>query len=154
MDQLRSLALLWGSDDQLHLVRGVRAAYEPYPGGLAPPSPRPLSIHEIEAALARCDQSCGQVLEKLSWSPSGALRRADRKVDPSAAATPIEQLLAHRLLRPLDSEGGDLARARWPGTSAAAGSLAEPVPADPPRSPAEALTSTWLIRPRLALRSA
>src|SRR5918994_5366235 len=101
--QLRSLALLWGSDDQLHLVRGVRSSYEPYPGGLAPPSPRPLRAGEIEAALARCDQSVWPVLEKLSWSPSGALRRADRKVDPSAAATPIEQLLAHRLLRPLDS---------------------------------------------------
>ena len=131
VDQLRSLALLWGSDDQLHLVRGVRAAYEPYPGGLAPPSPQPLSVGEIEAALAGCDQSVWPVLEKLSWSPSGALRRADRKVDPSAAATPIEQLLAHRLLRPLDSETVILPReVAWyirGGRFAAA-----PVPADSP----------------------
>ena len=131
VNQLRSLALLWGSDDQLHLVRGVRSSYEPYPGGLAPPSPRPLSAHEIEAALARCDQSVWPVLEKLSWSPSGALRRADRKVDPSAAATPIEQLLAHRLLRPLDSEAVILPReVAWYVRGGRFS--AEPVPADPP----------------------
>ena len=39
--QLRERALLWGEDDQLHLVRPVREAFEPYPGGLAPPSARP-----------------------------------------------------------------------------------------------------------------
>ena len=34
--QLRQRGLLWGADDQLHLVRPVREAFEPYPGGLAP----------------------------------------------------------------------------------------------------------------------
>jgi hypothetical protein len=131
VDQLRSLALLWGSDDQLHLVRGVRTSYEPYPGGLAPASPRALSVREIEAALAGCDQSVRPVLEKLSWSPSGTLRRADRKVDPSAAETPIEQLLAHRLLRPLDSETVILPReVAWHVRGGRFS--AEPVPADPP----------------------
>src|SRR5215213_3400441 len=131
VNQLRSLALLWGSDDQLHLVRGVRSSYEPYPGGLAPPSPRPLSLDEIEAALAGCDLSVRPVLEKLSWSPSGALRRADRKVDPSTVATPIEQLLAHRLLRPLDSETVILPReVAWYVRGGRFS--AEPVPADPP----------------------
>ena len=37
--QLRGRGLLWGRDDQLHVVRPVREAFEPYPGGLAPPSP-------------------------------------------------------------------------------------------------------------------
>ena len=36
--KLRARALLWGTDDALHLVRPVREAFEPYPGGLAPPS--------------------------------------------------------------------------------------------------------------------
>ena len=131
VDQLRSLALLWGSDDQLHLVRGVRTAYQPYPGGLAPPSAQPLSLEEIETALAGCDHSVRPVLEKLSWSPSGALRRADRKVDPAAVATPIEQLLAHRLLRPLDSETVILPReVAWYVRGGRFS--AEPVPADPP----------------------
>jgi hypothetical protein len=131
VDQLRSLALLWGSDDQLHLVRGVRTAYQPYPGGLAPPSAQPLSLDEIEAALAGCDHSVRPVLEKLSWSPSGALRRADRKVDPCTMATPIEQLLAHRLLRPLDSETVILPReVAWYVRGGRFS--AEPVPADPP----------------------
>jgi hypothetical protein len=36
--ELRRRALLWGGDDQLHLVRPVREAFEPYPGGW--PHPR------------------------------------------------------------------------------------------------------------------
>ena len=38
---LRDRALLWGDDPELHLVRAVRDHLGPYPGGLAPPSPRP-----------------------------------------------------------------------------------------------------------------
>ena len=38
---LRDRALLWGDDEELHLVRAVRDNLGPYPGGLAPPSPRP-----------------------------------------------------------------------------------------------------------------
>ncbi len=53
LDELRSRALLWGDDDQLHLVRPVREAQLPYPGGLAPISPRP----EVVAA-AIDDTSC------------------------------------------------------------------------------------------------
>src|SRR5215210_8160186 len=52
--QLRDQALLWGEDDSLHLVRPVREAFEPFPGGLAPPSPRPLSDSQIDIALDRC----------------------------------------------------------------------------------------------------
>src|SRR6187200_155818 len=51
VNQLRERGLLWGEDDQLHLVRSVREAFEPYPGGLAPPSPRPISPEQIDAAL-------------------------------------------------------------------------------------------------------
>ena len=42
VDELRALGLVWGDADQLHLVRPAREAFEPFPGGLAPPSPRPL----------------------------------------------------------------------------------------------------------------
>jgi hypothetical protein len=131
VDELRQLALLWGSDDQLHLVRGVRASFEPYPGGLALPSPRPLTVAEIETAIADCDASVRPVLDKLAWSPSGAVRRADRRVDPSSASSPIEQLLAHRLLRPVDSDTVLLAReVAW---HIRGGRFApDPVPADSP----------------------
>jgi hypothetical protein len=102
--QLRERALLWGEDDQLHLVRPVREAFEPYPGGLAPPSARPMSAEQIEAALEDCGAEGRVVLERLLWSPTGAVRYADRPVSLSSARSPIERLLSRQLLRPLDSE--------------------------------------------------
>lgn len=104
VEDLRRRALLWGADDQLHLVRPVREAFEPYPGGLAPPSPRPLPPERIEAALAECDAAVRPVLERLLWSPSGAVRNADRLVSTATARSPVEQLLARGLLRPLDGD--------------------------------------------------
>jgi hypothetical protein len=44
------------------------------------------------------------VLERLAWSPTGALAGADRTVSPQDARGPVEQLLARRLLQPLDPE--------------------------------------------------
>jgi hypothetical protein len=102
--QLRERALLWGEDDQLHLVRPVREAFEPYPGGLAPPSARPMSAEQIDAALEDCGAEARVVLERLLWSPTGAVRYADRPVSLSSARSPIERLLSRQLLRPLDSE--------------------------------------------------
>lgn len=102
--ELRRRAVLWGDDDQLHLVRGVREYFEPYPGGLAPPSSRPLSGAQISGALAGCDDSVRPLLERLLWSPAGAVRNADRRLDVAGARSPVEQLLARGLLRPLDSD--------------------------------------------------
>ena len=102
--ELRSRALLWGADDQLHLVRPAREAFEPYPLGLAGPSPRPLSTGEIEAALAASPDEARAVLDRLTWAPAGAVRNADRLVTVAGARTPVEQLLARRLLRPLDAD--------------------------------------------------
>jgi Helicase conserved C-terminal domain len=102
--QLRERALLWGNDDQLHLVRPAREAFQPYPGGLAPPSPRPISDDQIDAALELCGPEALTVLERLLWSPTGAVRYADRAVTLTSPSSPIERLLGHQLLRPLDSE--------------------------------------------------
>jgi hypothetical protein len=102
--RLRELGLLWGDDDQLHLVRPVREAFEPYPGGLAPPSARPMSSEQIDAALAASGAEARVVLERLLWSPAGAVRYADRPVSITSARSPIEHLLSRGLLRPLDSE--------------------------------------------------
>ena len=65
LGELRERALLWGDDDQLHLVRPVREAQLPYPGGLAPASPRPLSKTRIDAELAACGADDLAVLERL-----------------------------------------------------------------------------------------
>lgn len=102
--ELRERALAWGSDDQLHLVRTVREYFDPYPGGLAPPSPRPLTDCQISAALDQCDQSVHPLLERLLWSPTGAVRNADRVVEESTARSPVDQLLSRQLLRPLDPD--------------------------------------------------
>jgi hypothetical protein len=102
--ELRDRALLWGDDDQLHLVRGVREYFDPYPGGLAPPSARPLTDAQIRTALAECGDAVRPLLDKLLWSPTGAVRNADRIVDLAGARSPVEQLLARQLLRPLDSD--------------------------------------------------
>ncbi|SDR84384.1 Helicase conserved C-terminal domain-containing protein [Friedmanniella luteola] len=104
VDALRRRALLWGADDQLHLVRPVREAFEPHPGGLAAPSPRPLTPAQVEAALAACDPAVRPVLDRLLWSPTGAVRNAERAVAVQAARSPVEQLLAHGLLRPQDAD--------------------------------------------------
>jgi Helicase conserved C-terminal domain len=102
--RLRERGLLWGEDDQLHLVRPVREAFEPYPGGLAPPSARPMSTEQIDSALDACGVEARVVLERLLWSPTGAVRYADRPVSVASARSPIEHLLSRGLLRALDSE--------------------------------------------------
>lgn len=102
--ELRDRALLWGGDDQLHLVRPVREAFQPYPLGIAPPSPRPIPADQIDTALAECGDAARAVLDRLVWSPAGAVRNADRPVSAGGGRTPVEQLLGRRLLRPLDSD--------------------------------------------------
>ena len=104
VQQLREHGLLWGHNDQMHLVRPVREAFEPYPGGLAPPSARPMSNEQIDAALQASGAEARLVLERLLWSPTGSVRHADRKVTVASASSPIERLLSRQLLRPLDSE--------------------------------------------------
>jgi hypothetical protein len=104
IQQLRERGLLWGEEQQLHLVRPVREAFEPYPGGLAPPSARPLPDVQIDAAVNACGSEARVVLERLLWSPTGAVRYADRAVTVASARSPVERLLSHQLLRPLDSE--------------------------------------------------
>lgn len=129
--ELRERALLWGEDDQLHLVRPVREAFEPYPLDLAPPSGRPLTDAELDDALAACDDATRAVLDRLTWAPAGAVRNADRPVTAGTARTPIEQLLARRLLRPLDSETVVLPReVAWRLRSGRP--TREPVPTEPP----------------------
>ena len=131
VEALRDRALLWGTDGALNLVRAVRETFEPYPGGLAPPSSRPLSEAEIADRLAECDEKVRPVLDRLAWSPAGAVRNATRQVNPGDATSPIDQLLARRLIRPLDQDTVILAREVALFVRGGRFS-AEPVPATPP----------------------
>jgi hypothetical protein len=97
---LRDRALLWGDDQDLHLVRAARDTLGPYPGGLAPPSPRPLTPAEIDTRLAEAGPEARAVVDRLLWNPAGTVNGADRAVTVEGARTPVEHLLARRLLRP------------------------------------------------------
>jgi hypothetical protein len=97
---LRDRALLWGDDRDLHLVRAVRDHLGPYPGGLAPPSPRALAPAEIDDRLAESGPEARAVVDRLLWNPAGTVNGADRAVTVEGARTPVERLLARRLLRP------------------------------------------------------
>jgi Helicase conserved C-terminal domain len=131
VQQLRLRGLLWGQNDRLHLVRPVRETFEPYPGGLAPPSTPPLSDEQIDAALEASGAEARAVLDRLLWSPTGTVRHADRNVTVSSASSPIERLLSHQLLRPLDSETVIIPReVAW--RLRGARFAPEPVPTEPP----------------------
>jgi hypothetical protein len=131
VQQLRGRGLLWGWDDLLHVVRPVREAFEPYPGGLAPPSARPMSDEQIDTALEASGPDARVVLERLLWWPTGAVRHADRAGTVRSASSPIERLLSRQLLRPLDSETVILPReVAW--RLRGARFTAEPVVAEPP----------------------
>ena len=100
---LRELGLVWGDADQLHLVRPAREAFEPFPGGLAPPSARPLPEAQIDAAVERCGPAARTVLNRLLWAPTGKVRNAERAAG-RGSSSPVDELLAAELLRPLDAD--------------------------------------------------
>lgn len=97
---LRDQALLWGDDDEVHLVRAARDHLGPYPGGLAPPSPLPIPENAIDVLLDEAGADARPVVDRLLWSPAGSVAGADRAVSVASARTPVERLLARRLLRP------------------------------------------------------
>ena len=109
VDRLRALALVWGDDDDLHLVRPVREALGTYPAGLgpamaesrrgvAPYAEDPALVHSV---LADAPDGAREALDRLVWGPPiGRVEGADRPVDVASARTPIEWLLAHHLLEP------------------------------------------------------
>jgi hypothetical protein len=103
--QLRRLALVWGDDQHIHLVRAVRDQFGSYPAGLAPPSPHPLTVDEIDAAITASGPDVVPIVQRLTWGPpTGSVSGADRRVSIAEARTPVEKLLARRLLRPLDRD--------------------------------------------------
>lgn len=101
---LQRRALVWGTDRSWHLTRAARAAFGSHPAGLAGESPLPLTDQEVDQALARVDDAARAVLERLLWdNPTGRVAQADRRGSPDSDR-PVDRLLYHRLVRPLDSE--------------------------------------------------
>ncbi|MEL4358603.1 MULTISPECIES: helicase-associated domain-containing protein [unclassified Luteococcus] len=101
---LRRRALVWGSERSWHLTRSARTAFGHYPAGLAGESSMPLSDAEIDAALSAVGEPGRQVLERLLWAnPTGRVAQADRR-GSAHSPRPVDQLLFHKLVRPLDSD--------------------------------------------------
>ena len=105
---LARLALAWGGERGWRLTSGARQAVGPYPAGLAPESPSPLSDTDIDAALERAGDDVRRLLHRLVWdTPVGQVRDADRRGEGDS---PADRALAARLLRPRDAHTAILPR--------------------------------------------
>lgn len=101
---LERRALLWGSERSWHLTRAARSSFGSYPAGLAGASSAPMTDAQIDAALAQLDEAAHAVLERLLWdNPTGRVAQADRR-GSADSERPVDGLLHHRLVRPLDSD--------------------------------------------------
>ena len=105
---LARLALAWGSDRGWRLTSGARQALGPFPAGLAPESPSPMTDADIDAALTRSGDDVRKLLERLMWdTPVGQVRDADRRGNGDS---PADRALAARLLRARDAHTAILPR--------------------------------------------
>ncbi len=113
IDRLRALALLWGTDEDLRLIRPVREALGTYPAGLGPlmaDSRRGVARYandptEVDRVLADAPVGAVEALDRLAWGPPiGRVEAANRQVDVANARTPIDWLLAQHLLEPQGSD--------------------------------------------------
>ncbi|UYM06727.1 helicase-associated domain-containing protein [Solicola gregarius] len=95
---LRELALVWGTQRALHVVRTVHDVLGPHPAGLGPPSPS-LDAGRIadliaDASAERPDAAA--VLDRLAWGPpTGVIGRSSETV---------QALVGRRLLIPVDDD--------------------------------------------------
>lgn len=87
LDRLRDLALVWGEDDELHVVGSVREVASPYPGGLG----RPIAAL-LEGVGAPQLDAVLDALELGSSRPTGARARiAELYADPSRVGALLER---------------------------------------------------------------
>jgi len=100
-DELRRQGLI--TQTGMAVTDAVARALGPFPAGLAPISAEPLDEATITQALGRIGDDDRRVLERLVWGPpQGTVGNAQRAVTWPDAASPIDRLLALRLLRPVD----------------------------------------------------
>ena len=109
IDRLLSSALVWGDDEELHLVRVARESFGAYPCGLAASfadSRRKVREYGSKKNLAAKTLASGsddvrEIMGQLLWgTPAGTMRQANRSVRIEDAKSPLEWLLAHELIVP------------------------------------------------------
>ena len=110
IDRLLSSALVWGDDEELHLVRVARESFGAYPCGLAASfadSRRKVREYATKKTLAEKTLASGpdevrDIMNQLLWgTPAGTMRQANRSVRIEDAKSPLEWLLAHELIVPV-----------------------------------------------------
>jgi Helicase conserved C-terminal domain len=101
LHELRSLALVWGTDDDLRPIRAVHELLGPTPAGLGPITTR--HFGDLDKLIAEAGPDARAVLDKLTWGPpTGKVDKAERTVTIASARTPVERLLARGLVVPKD----------------------------------------------------
>ena len=105
LEDLVTLALVWGEPGAWRPTVTVREVIGRFPAGLGP-SLDQLGGGDPDALVALLETAPADargVVDALTWhTPTGRVRDADRTVEPQTAQTPVEWLLAHEILRPLD----------------------------------------------------
>jgi Helicase conserved C-terminal domain len=103
LETLRSRALVWGDDDALAVAPATRQVIGPYPGGLGRPAADLVGV-DLDAVLAELAADELRVLQALAAGPPvGTSRDAAEAVPLVRAQTPVQRLLARRLLRRIDA---------------------------------------------------
>ena len=138
LQRLRARALVWGSDDDLHLVRAVREAVGSWPAGLHPAGLSTLTSNDVLTLMHDAPAEARAVVDQLLWGPPiGSVPAAQRDVTVASARTPVEWLLARRLLVPIDT--GTVALPREVALPLRGGAmLRSPAPHEPAIEPARA----------------
>lgn len=103
LETLRCRALVWGEDDALAVVPAVRQVLGPHPGGLGRPT-ADLADVDLGAVLTELtDDELGILRTLAAGPPVGTSRDAAEVVPLARARTPVQRLLARRLLRRIDA---------------------------------------------------
>jgi Helicase conserved C-terminal domain len=104
IEDLESRGLVWReTPGEITLIRTVREVLGPYPAGLGPAARKRLTKKYLQSTLASMPDDARAVLDQLSeGQPVGAITDANRSVTRDTARSPVEWLLAHDLLQPLD----------------------------------------------------
>ncbi|GAA0604450.1 hypothetical protein HPO96_18150 [Kribbella sandramycini] len=99
--ELIDLALVWGTEDDLRLIRAVHELLGPTPAGLGPITTR--HFGDLDQLIEDAGPEAREVLDKLTWGPpTGSVEKAERPVTIASARTPVERLLARGLVVPRD----------------------------------------------------
>jgi len=109
MAYLFDLGLVWGDEEELHLIRVAREAFGAYPCGLAASfsdSRRQVKEYAntpglVSKVLAEGSKDVQDIMNQLLWDvPAGTMRQANRSIRIEDVKSPLEWLLARELLVP------------------------------------------------------